>query len=324
MMQRFLPGLLLSLGIALLAQLAAHYVQGPGSICFAILIGIAAGNLLPYDAFTQAGVALAEKRILPIAIALMGTELELHTLGTLGLSALFIVLPAMGASILAAVVMGRGLGISTEASLILGIGNSVCGSSAVLASAPAVKAEKHDVAAAIAAVNLAGTLGMFALPAMATALSLSPLKSAYLIGGSLQAVGQVIAAGFSMPGHVGHNALVIKMLRVLMIGPIVMVLHGIFRTGRSAESGGREFYVPGYIIGFILCATAAGVFHDDKLILPHVETLAKLLLTIAMAAVGCRINLRSLMAQGPRALLLVGILTAIQTSVILALISVFV
>lgn len=321
-MKHLLPGLSLSIAIALLAHGVAIYLPGPGSICFAIVIGIAAGNLLPGAAITNAGVAFAEKRILPIAIALMGTELELHTLGALGMSALLIVLPAMAVSILTAVLLGRSLNLSTEASLMLGIGNSVCGSSAVLASAPALNAEKHDVAAAIAAVNLLGTIGMFVLPAAAVALSLPALKSAYLIGGSLQAVGQVVAAGYSMSPAIGHNALVIKMLRVLMIGPIVMVLHWIFRT-RDGEDGRRKLYVPGYIIGFVLCAVAAYLFHGNTIVLPRVESLADMLLTVAMAAVGCRINLRALMSQGPRALLLVTMLTVIQTSMLLALMNVF-
>lgn len=323
-MQKLLPGLLLSVCVAVLANIAAIFVPGAGSICFAILIGMAFGNLLPFGELTDPGVGFAEKYILPVAIALMGTELQLGTLGSLGMSALLIVVPAMAISIAAAVVLGRRLKLSTSASLVLGIGNSVCGSSAVLASAPALRAEKHDVAAAIAAVNLLGVVGMFLLPAVAVVLSLSPEKTAYLIGGSLQAVGQVIASGFSVSDPVGQSALVIKMLRVLMIGPIVIGLHWIFRSkGATTEAGGKKFWIPGYIVGFIACAIAAEVFHGDKLILPQVETLAKLSLTVAMAAVGCRIQFRSLLAQGPKALLLVTILSIIQTGAILALIHVF-
>ena len=149
--------------------------------------------------------------------------------------------------------------------------------------------------------------------------------TAYLIGGSLQAVGQVVASGFSVSGPVGQSALVIKMLRVLMIGPIVMVLHLMFRSKDSAAGAGRKkAWVPGYILGFVACAVVADLFHGDTVVLPHVETLANLLLTVAMAAVGCRIHFRSLVAQGPRALLLVAVLSVIQTGAILALMRVFV
>jgi uncharacterized integral membrane protein (TIGR00698 family) len=319
-MKKLIPGLLLAVVIGLLAKMTAVYIPGPGSIFFAILIGLIFGNILPPSERTESGLAFAEKSILPIAIALMGTELELHALSRLGISSLLIVLPAMTFSVFCALLIGRFLKLSASASLMLGIGNSVCGSSAILAAAPAVKAEKRDVAVAIAAVNLMGTLGMFLLPGLAVLLTLSDIKTSYLIGGSLQAVGQVVAAGFSVSDTIGNNALVIKMLRVLMIGPIVMILHLIFHS-KGAAPGQKKKYVPGYIIGFMLFALAASIFHNDTLILPHIKALAKLLMVIAMAAVGFRIRIRSLLAQGPRAVLLVVVLSIIQTSAVLLLIA---
>ena len=98
-------------------------------------------------------------------------------------------------------------------------------------------------------------------------------KTSYLIGGSLQAVGQVVASGYSVSDSVGAQSLVIKMLRVLMIGPIVMILHLIFHS-KNGSAGTKKTYIPGYIIGFMFCAAAAGVFGGDTLVLPYVKTLA--------------------------------------------------
>jgi uncharacterized integral membrane protein (TIGR00698 family) len=188
----------------------------------------------------------------------------------------------------------------------------------VLAAAPVVKAEKHEAAVAVAAVNLMGTIGMFLLPGLAVSLRLSAVKTSYLLGGSLQAVGQVAAAGFSVSDAVGGDALVIKMLRVLMIGPIVMILHLIFNS-RSSMPGQKKKYIPGYILGFVICAAAACLMDGNQLILPHVKQLASLLMVISMAAVGYRIHLRSLLKQGPKAVLLVACLSVIQTGLILCL-----
>ena len=322
-MKTFTPGLLLAAGVSILAGLAARWMPGPGSLCWAILIGILIGNLIPFGTSVDPGLRWVENRMLPVAIALMGTELQLQTLGRLGVLAFWIVFPAMLLSIGVSLLLGRWLKLPLPAALVLGIGNSVCGSSAVLAAAPAVKAEKHDVAVAIASVNLAGTVGIFILPALAGLLQLPDLQTSYLIGGSLQAVGQVVAAGFSVSDAIGQNALVIKMLRVLMIGPIVMILHMIFNTKNTTGAGPKKKYIPGYIVGFLICSVVASEFNQDALILPHVKTLAGLLMLVCMAAIGCRIHFRTLLAQGPRALLVVGLLSLIQVASILVLIRIF-
>lgn len=317
-MQRIVPGLFLAILLAGLGAALSVAIPGPGTVFFAMVAGLAIGNLLPASIPTAAGLAFTERHLLPVAIALMGTELELHTLGKLGASGVLVVIPAVATSILCALPIGRLLKLPMPASLILGIGNSVCGSSAVLAAAPAVQGEKQDVAVAIAAVNLAGTIGVFLLPVFASALHLSSLETAYLLGGSLQAVGQVVAAGFSVSDAVGNDALVIKMLRVLMIGPIVIVLHGIFKS-KNASRGQKKRYVPGYILGFVACAVGASFFEDHSLVLHRTKQLASLLMAVSMAAIGARIHLRSLLQQGPKAALLVTSLSIIQTSLILGL-----
>jgi uncharacterized integral membrane protein (TIGR00698 family) len=321
-MKKYFWGLSAALCIAALARVTGVYIPGPGEVCWAIVIGMICGNLLPFGERMQPGLAVAEKRILPLAIALMGTELQLHTLGNLGFSALLVVIPAMVISIAAALWIGRWLKLPVRAALLLGIGNSVCGSSAVMAAAPALKAEKHEIAVAVASVNVAGTIGMFVLPALAVLWSLSDAQTSYLLGGSLQAVGQVVAAGFSVSDSVGNDALVIKMLRVLMIGPIVMILHWVFRSKDGAD-GAKKKYIPGYIIGFILCAAAAAIFDGEARVLPLVRNIAKLLMVVAMAGVGCRIHLRSLLAQGPKALVMVAVLSVLQAGMVLVLVRVF-
>lgn len=321
-MNRFIPGLLIVCLIAAVAIILSSFILGPGSIFFAILIGLLFGNLSPWSDKMDPGTTFTEEKILPVAIALMGTELELHALEHLGLSAFLIVIPPMIFSIFCALLIGRRLGLSVPASLVLGIGNSVCGSSAVMAAAPAVKAEKHDAAVAVASVNLLGTIGIFLLPGISSLLALPDVKTSYLIGGSLQAVGQVVASGYSVSDVVGADALVIKMIRVLMIGPIVMILHGFFHS-KGTASGAKKKYVPNYIIGFAVCAIAASIFHNDTWIIPHITSMAKLLMVIAMAGVGCRIHIRMLLSQGPKALFLVVCLSLIQVGSILFLMQYF-
>ncbi len=318
--RKIIPGLLAAIALAVLAILVSKVMPQPGAICLAILIGMVAGNLMPEDHLFSAGFDFADHVILPAAIALMGSELELHAMGHTGMDAFLVAIPAMLLAILLALPFGRLLGFSGHTSLMLGIGNSVCGSSAVLAAAPALKVRKHEVPVAIAAVNLMGTVGMFVLPGLATALNLSADQTANLIGGSLQAVGQVAASGFAVSSTVGDHALVVKMLRVLMIGPLVMLLHHLFQTPDVA--GKRRLpRLPSYILGFLFFAVLASLLPSGHVVLLDIRLTAKVLMVVAMVAVGSRIRFRSLLVHGPKALLLVGGLSLIQTGTVLLLLA---
>ena len=310
------PGLLAAIAISVLAIFISRIFPQPGAICLSILFGMLLGNVLPEKTVLSPGLGFAEKKLLPWAIALMGTELELQALGQMGGSAVLCVFPPMLLVLLLARPLGKLLGVSEPAAMLLGVGNSVCGSSAVLAAAPVLPVDKHDTPIAIAAVNLMGIIGMFLLPLLAAGVGLSGEDTAKLLGGSLQAVGQVAASGFSISTAVGDHALVVKMLRVLMIGPIVMVLSHLFH--KKAESESRRFpHVPGYIFGFMGCALVAAFLPEGNFVVPAVRALAVRLMGVAMVAIGSRIRFRSLMSQGPRVLVLVGLLSLLQSGAVL-------
>ncbi len=316
-MKKLLPGLILAVIVSVCAKVVSGYLPGPGTISLAIIIGIVVGNILPgKDRFSD-GVNFGEKKILPVAIALMGLELEFHTLGKLGIAAFGVVIPAMVLSVFVAFYIGKKLGLTKSMSLVLGVGNSVCGSSAIIASAPVVKADKSEVGVSVSAVNLMGTVGIFLMPALAHMIALNDLESSYLIGGTLQAIGQVVASGFSVSDNVGDVATIVKMLRVLMIGPIVLILSFLYRGGKG--EGGKKSYVPGYIWGFIGFAILGSFLRGDEMILPYLKTGGKLLLLVAMASVGLRIHFKALIKQGPKAIIVVTLLTIIQTLTVLGL-----
>jgi uncharacterized integral membrane protein (TIGR00698 family) len=301
-MKTKLPGLVLSIVLGSIAFAVSRSVHGLNTVCTAILVGMVWGNLFARIRQPQSGLAFTERHILPVAIALMGFELNLATLHELGWRAVLTVIPAMAISITAAVGIGRLLKLPMRTALLLGVGNSVCGSSAILAAAPTIKPEKHDCAVAIAAVNLMGTVGLFMLPHLARMLNLGETRTAYLLGGSLQAVGQVVAAGLSVSDAVGHQAVVIKMLRVLMIGPIVLILSAMPGIGERPV-GRRRSPVPGYIIGFAGCALLGSLFSTDTLVLPNVRLLGSGLMVMAMVAVGSKIQFKTLVQQGAKAIL---------------------
>ncbi|PLX20146.1 MAG: putative sulfate exporter family transporter [Candidatus Muiribacterium halophilum] len=322
-MKKYIYGIILCVITAILGEFLSFYIKGPGAICLAIISGIIIGNLLSNNLRSSAknGINLIEKKVLPFAIALLGLELQIKTLTALGSKAFFVVIPAMFIGIISSIIIGKALGLSKRFSLLLGIGNSVCGSSAIIASAPSIRSKESEIGVAISAVNLAGTIGIFLIPLISLHFAFTEKSTSMLIGGSLQAIGQVAAAGYSLSNIIGNNSVLIKMIRVLMIGPIAIGLSIFFKSEDSKK--GILSYVPLYIIGFVFFAITGSFFAVDNIYIIHLKKAANILLLLAMAAIGLKIHLKPLLKQGPKAFGLIIIITLIQIVSIITLIKIF-
>lgn len=316
--KKILPGILITVAIAFCAKIASNYIPHIGGVSLAIILGIVVGNVCPFGDKFNPGITYCEKKVLIYAIILMGFKLQLLQLQNMGASVFLIVLPTIAVTITAGLLLGKFLGYSSRFSLLMGVGNAVCGSSAIAAVAPAIQAEDEEIGVSIGIVNLLGTAGIFLMPIFVHLLSLSDVQSSYMIGGVLQAIGQVVAAGFSINDNVGDTATLIKMLRVLMIGPVVMIVSILNKN--TTGSTNKKNFIPGYIIGFVFCSIIASIFHADTIILPHLRLTAKLFLMVAMAAVGMKIRFANLVTHGPKALIFGCLTTTIQTAYITAIV----
>ena len=319
---QYLPGLVVTVVIALCAKGLSFIIPNIGAVTLAILLGILAGNFLPLGARFKKGIQLSEKRILSYAIMLMGLKLNLHTIFELGVTPAVLVVSTVCTTIGGALLIGRWLGYGHRFGVLMGVGNAVCGSSAIAAVAPVVKGEEDEIGISIGVVNLMGTIGIFLLPGVIYLLHLPEIKGAYLIGGILQAVGHVVAAGFSVSDDVGNIATLIKMVRVLLIGPVVLLFS--FLSSSNGAVKGKKLHIPGFIIGFIVCMIIGTVFHADQLILPHLKVLSKYLLMVAMAGVGMKIKYADLIKQGPKALLYGSLIFCLQISVMVFILEVLI
>ncbi len=321
-MRKIIPGLLLTFLIAICAKLVSSEIHVIGAISLAIIFGILVGNTIKLGDKYANGIKFSEKNLLTYAIVLMGFKLQLIELGEMGSTVFLVVLPTMFVTFCSAIMIGRFMGFSKSYSLLMGAGNAVCGSSAIAAVAPVTEANEEEIGVSIGIVNLLGTVGMFMLPLIAGILTLSSSQSSYLVGGVLQAIGQVVAAGFSISDKVGDTATLIKMLRVIMIGPIVMIIT-LFNKTTTSNITKRKF-IPSYIIGFFVCSVIGSIFHGDHVILQYLKMLANILLTVAMAGVGMKISFRSLINHGPKALLFGLLVNLTQIIFVLIIILVFI
>ncbi len=323
-LKKLAPGLTLALLIGLSGRYLGIYFPKLGGVTAAILLGLIIGNIFEIKDSYKSGINFAEKKLLALAIMLMGLKLELKVLSDLGAEAIIIIIIIMVAStIIFGLLYGRLTGLNTKLSLLLGVGNAICGSSAIAAVAPVLDNKEEEIGLSIGVVNLLGTIGIFLLPQIARLVGFTDKSSALMIGGTLQAVGQVVAAGFSMNEAVGRIATVVKMGRILMLGPIVLFFSFFFSKRGEESKDGKGVNIPKFIIGFFIFSLIGSIGVLPVELADLLKALSKFVLIIAMAAIGLKIKVASLFEQGPKALLVSVLVFASQIILSIILINLF-
>lgn len=308
-----LPGLAWAAALGLGCHFATPWLQQTidgwslGGVSLAILLGFLIGQFVTPSATTRPGLKYAEKTVLALAIGLLGARLDGGALAELGWPTALLLVAMMAATLFLGVFIARLCGLGPGLGWTLGVGTAVCGSSAIAAAAPFVDAEEEEVALSVGVVNLLGTVGIFVLPALVFALQAPADDAIVLTGGSLHAVGHVVAAGYTVSEEVGVGATAVKMGRIALLIPIVLFLA--LRQSRrrgiqdTAAPRGLHKLLPGYLLGFLVLAAARTAGFLPDAVAAVLGDLAKIALTIAMAGIGLQLQLRVLLRQGPRALL---------------------
>lgn len=313
------PGLLLVIGVALLGQwLALAIWPAIGAVTLAILLGIAVGNLPFTGTRALPGFAFAEKKLLPLAIVFLGAELQLRVLMALGSPTILLILIVVGVTLGLSLQLGRLLGFGRPLSLLIGVGTAICGASAIAAVAPLVKGNEEEIGLSVGAVNLLGALGIFLLPPLVLLLGLDAVVGGVVVGGSLQAVGHVVAAGYAINDETGAIALLVKMGRVLLLGPLTLLVSWLSANGATAETR-QPVRVPNFIIGFFLMSVLVSWGSVPEGVVDLAKLAGKWLLLLAMAGIGLKIRLTAVFQQGPKTLLFGALLVTLQLIIVLGL-----
>lgn len=296
-------GILLSIITGILAKLLSIFVPSFGSVTIAIFLGIIIKNLIMTSDKSNKGTKLIEKKLLPIAIMLLGAQLNFTILIDLGYKSILFIILLVCATILSGYFLASLFGFNKQFGLLLGTGNAVCGSSAIAASSQVLDVDEAEIGLSIAVVNLMGTIGIFLLPFISKVLGFSDMNSGMLIGGSLQAVGQAVAAGFSVNESVGKIATIIKMGRVLTLGVVILIFEHInsrakTKTFDKSKTKKIKINIPYFIVGFFIISliSSFGLISNDAIVL--ISKIGKYLLLFSMSAIGLRINFKSLLLKG--------------------------
>lgn len=300
MLKNKLPGIVLAVAVMLVAKFLSGYIPYLGVTLLALIFGIIVRQFLKSFTLFASGIAWSEKYILELAIVLIGFGFEISRFNYIGLSTLFMLFGSIVVVILVALLLGKILG-QNESKLywLLGAGSAICGSSAIGATAPLIEAKEEETGLALGVINLLGLFGMLLLPLIALVLDYSDVESGILLGGILQSVGHVIGAGFSVNESTGEFATVVKMGRISFLIPFLITIFFLFRKKKD----GTKMKFPIFIVLFLMAVVLSqvGIFNESNLKL--ISKTGDTFLNIGMAAIGLKINIKSLWQISGKALL---------------------
>ncbi|MDR0299605.1 MAG: YeiH family protein [Streptococcaceae bacterium] len=329
--KKIVPGFILSLIIALISYLLNIFVfKSLGAATIAILLGTLLGNVYFKQPQWFAGTAWSEKRLLEFSVMFLGATITFQTIEKLGLNGVSFVILQMILTIAFVLFIGKKLGFSEKTNALMAAGNAVCGSSAIAAVSPVLGAQDSEKRTAITMVNLMGTVLMLILPALGTSLfGESDMLRGALIGGTVQSVGQVVASATMVNSSTTTLATLFKIMRIIML--IFVVLYFGFVTRRAGEvvtgknettlKFKRNSFLPWYVIGFIILCTLDTFFHFPMIISEVAHFSSTWCETIALAAIGLRLNLVEFIRAGKKLAIYGLAVLVFQVSVALALIT---
>ena len=320
-----LPGVALAAAVTVVAfglrQLPPFAAVSP--LMLAILVGMLVRNLFGTPGRADAGLAACLRRPLRLGIVLLGLQLTLAQLVSVGAGGLAILLLAVGATYLVTVAAGRLIGVDPRLAKLIGAGTAICGASAIIAVNTVVRDRDGGVPYALAVVTLYGTIAMFSYPLALHALGLSAHAYGLWVGASVHEVAQVVAAGFAGGQEAGQFGTVAKLTRVLMLAPMVLMI-GVGQQRATGSGTGQPIAarppVPWFVFGFLAMAALASTGLLPVAARAPLALATQVILAVALAAVGLETDLRRMVARGWRPMLLGGIATAFIASSTLALV----
>jgi len=313
--QKNYRGLLMSTGITVFAYVLANAI-GFNAVLMALVLGVVFGNAIKLPDSFSPGIKFSSSLILEISIALMAFGINYGSLAKLGWQSAVVVAVSMTLVLIFTKYLAKKLKCPGTTGWLIGFGTAICGSAAIAALAPKIVKNKTDIGLALAVVNLYGLIGMIAIPFITSAW-LSDVQNSVLIGASLHAVGNVAGAGFSLSDSIGEMAVTIKLGRVALLTPALLLFGA--SLPKNEDSKASTAPLPWYLIAFLVISLVFSFVPLPETLLSIIKQVSNFLLAIAMAAIGLKVGLKSLMSAGKKGLIFGGIIFAFELIVIAGL-----
>lgn len=305
-----LPGLALCVGVTLVAM-AAEYAEAHlfgrvwlESLVLAILLGSLIRTCFAPGPRYAKGIAFGAKFVLEVAVVLLGASVSAASIAAEGVPLLAGIVTVVALAIIGSYMVGRVVGLPRKMAILVACGNSICGNSAIAATAPVIEANSQDVAASIAFTAVLGVVVVLVLPLLCGVFDLSATQFGVFAGMTVYAVPQVLAATAPVAAASVQMGTLVKLVRVLMLGPVILILSLLGRRDSGARVSLRHL-VPWFIVGFLLLMALRSLAWIPDAVLAPMHTLANLLTVVSMGALGLGVDLRSVSRAGARVTLAV-------------------
>jgi uncharacterized integral membrane protein (TIGR00698 family) len=301
------PGVSLSAVVATAALFLSEHYQAPVML-FALLLGMAL-NFLSKEERSQPGIEFVAKEILRWGVALLGLKITAAQVQTLGWQPVLMVVLAVTCTIVLGIVMAKWMGFKSFFGFLSGGSVAICGASAALAIATAFPHHPQKDRATLFVVISVSTLSTFAMvgyPILVGWLGLDPVQAGVFLGGTIHDVAQVVGAGYSMGQQTGDTATVVKLIRVAMLVPVILVAAWLTRSTPVAQDGGVQAFqtpqrpplLPWFAVLFVVLMAVNSVWPLPEIVVNTGHSLSRVFLVGAMAAIGMKTHLKDIVSVG--------------------------
>jgi len=294
-----IPGVLVCITIALATTFIADHYGGP-TLLYALLFGMAL-HFLSEEGRCLAGVDFSARTILRLGVALLGARITIEQVAELGIGPVLTVICGVAFTIAFGAIMARALGISRDVGLLTGGSVAICGASAALALSavmPRHADHERNTIMTVVGVTTLSTVAMVTYPLIVGVLGLSDNEAGIFLGGTIHDVAQVVGAGYMISDATGDVSTLVKLLRVAMLVPAVMVFMFLFRHNRQEEGGRKVPMLPGFLVAFVILVIINSLGWVPQALNESLADLSRWCLVTAIAALGIKTSFKKLAVVG--------------------------
>lgn len=311
-------------GVLLIAlfSCAAFYIGGMGFVkslsLSPMIVGIVLGMLYANSLRNNLpetwvpGIQFCSKRVLRIGIILYGFRLTFQNVAEVGLAAVVVDAVVVTVTILGGVLIGRLMKMDRGIALLTSVGSAICGAAAVLGTESAIRVKPYKTAVAVSTVVIFGTLAMFVYPLLYRngVFDLSPREMGVFTGSTVHEVAHVVGAGNAMGKDVSDSAIIVKMIRVMMLVPVLIIIsYGVMRAALKNGGGERgKIRLPWFAVLFLVVIGFNSLGLLPAAVVDFINTLDTFLLTMAMTALGAETSIDKFKKAGAKPFVLAFIL----------------
>lgn len=306
MKKSYLNGIIFSAFIAVFAYFLGKKFPVVGGPVFGILLGIILNNFNRPNSL-EAGIKFTSKKILQYAVILLGFGLNLREVIVVGKSSLLIILSTISTALIISYLAAKFLKIDSNIATLIGVGSSICGGSAIAATAPVIDAKDEDVATSISVIFLFNIIAALIFPTLGVKLGMTHTGFGMWAGTAINDTSSVVAASGTWSTMFNDDtalnyATIVKLTRTLAIIPITLVL-GIIKSKENTKKVNILKTFPTFVLFFLLASILTSLLPLPNTFLSAMKFLSKFFIIMAMTAIGLNTDIKKLISQGGKAII---------------------